>query len=263
NVIVYGNTIDIYTTVETLLSLGIDGSRIHLVQPPLSSTVTCLNNNEIESAVQEALSKAGVSVYYNGILAQWNEGEDPDLITCAAFTTNTKPFKLQCSAFFSFAYRTVDYETFKAINDACLVFDGRLVIDMEFCTNDVSIRAAGPLTKYSRRYYAEEWTHSNFNSKEIGFELAASMVNLLDPTPKPFSKPPEATDRLIPMYTGCTIQGGVLPGGYNYLHISKPEIPIRLDLKLALCDHGEASSQHLVNSHHVKVMVVVFAIRFA
>uniref|UniRef100_A0A8C3JF57 Cilia and flagella associated protein 61 n=1 Tax=Calidris pygmaea TaxID=425635 RepID=A0A8C3JF57_9CHAR len=238
NAIVYGNTMDVYTTVETLLSLGIDGSRIHLVQPPLSSNVTCLNNNEIESAVGEALSKAGVSVYYDSILAQWNEGDDPDLITCAAFTTNRKPFKLQCSAFFSFAYRTVDYETFKAINDACLVFDGRLVIDNEFCTNDVSIRAAGPLTKYSRRYYVGEWTHSNCSSKEIGFELAASMLSLFDPTPKPSSEPPEGTDRLIPMYNNCKIKGGVLPGGYIYLHISKPEIPTRLDLELALCDYG-------------------------
>ncbi|NXF36523.1 CFA61 protein, partial [Nyctibius bracteatus] len=238
NVIVYGNTIDIYTTVETLLSLGINGSRLHLVQPPLSSNVTCLNNNEIESAVQEALAKAGVSVYGDSILAQWSEGDDPDLITCAAFTTNTKPFKLQCSAFFSFAYRTVDYETFKAINDACLVFDGRLVIDTEFCTNDVSIRAAGPLTKFSRRYYADEWTHSNFSSKEIGFELATSVLSLFDPTLKPFSKPPEDLGGLIPMYKGCKIKGGVLPGGYNYLHVSKPEIPIRLDLELALCDHG-------------------------
>lgn len=31
--------------------------------------------------------------------------------------------------------------------------------------------------------------------------------------------------------------GGVLPRGYNYLHISKPEVPIRLDLVLALSDH--------------------------
>lgn len=97
NIIVYGNTIDIYTTVETFLSLGIDGSRIHLVQPPLSSNITCLNNNEIESAVQEALSEAGVSVYYDSILAQWSKGDDPDLITRAAFTTNSKPFQLQCS----------------------------------------------------------------------------------------------------------------------------------------------------------------------
>ncbi|XP_009082023.1 PREDICTED: uncharacterized protein C20orf26 homolog, partial [Acanthisitta chloris] len=238
NVIVYGNTIDIYTTVETLLSLGIDGSRIHLVQPPLSLDVTCLNNANLEKAVWEALSQAGVSVHCDSILAQWGEGNDPDLITYAAFTTGTNPFKLQCSAFFSFAYREVDYETFKAINDAGLVFDGRLVIDAKFHTNDVSIRAAGPLTKFSRRYYRDECTHSNFSSKEIGFELAASMLNLFDPTSLPSAEPPEGPDRLIPMYKGCKVKGGVLPGGYNYLHISKPAIPICLDVELALCDHG-------------------------
>ncbi|NXU47957.1 CFA61 protein, partial [Turnix velox] len=269
NVIVYGNTIDIYTTVETLLSLGIDGSRIYLVQTPLSSNVTCLNNDEIESAVGEALSKAGVSVYYDSILAQWNEGEDPDLITCAAFTTNRKPLKLQCSAFFSFAYRRVDYETFKAINDACLVFDGRLVIDSEFRTNDASIRAAGPLTKYSRRYCAGEWTHSNFNSKEIGFELAASMLNLFDPTCKPFSKPPEGMDRFIPMYKSCIIKGGILPGGYNYLHIYKPEISALLDLELPPCAHGmeiiTGKARHgnyfrmLTNKHDIVESVTCFS----
>lgn len=101
----------------------------------------------------------------------------------------------------------MDYETFKAINDACLVFDGKLVIDTEFRTNDVSIRAAGPLTKYSRRYCVDEWTHSNLNSKEIGAELAAAMLGLFDPVPTPFLKPPEGTDRLIPVYRGCKVKG--------------------------------------------------------
>ncbi|XP_071403684.1 cilia- and flagella-associated protein 61 [Pithys albifrons albifrons] len=238
NVIVYGNTIDIYTTAETLLSLGIDGSHIHLVQPPLGSGLTCLNNAEVEGAVQQALCQAGVALHRDSVLAQWGEGSDPELITWTAFTTATGPLTLQCSAFFSFAYRTVDYETFKAINDACLIFDGRLVIDAQFHTNDGSIRAAGPLTKFSRRYYREEWTHSNFSSKEIGFELAASMLSLFDPTPQPHSKPPEGPDGLIPMYKGCKVKGGVLPGGYNYLHISKPAVPIPLDAELALSDHG-------------------------
>uniref|UniRef100_A0A8B9SD52 Cilia and flagella associated protein 61 n=1 Tax=Apteryx owenii TaxID=8824 RepID=A0A8B9SD52_APTOW len=237
NVIVYGNTIDIYTTVETLLSLGIDGSRIHLVQPPLSSHVTCLNNSAIESAVEEALAQAGVSVYYESILAEWSEGDHPGRMTWASFTTNTKPFKLHCSSFFSFA-QTVDYETFKAINDACLVYDGRLVIDTNFQTNDNSIRAAGPLTKFSNRYFANEWTHSNFSSKEIGFHLAVSMLNLLDPTLEPLSEPQKDVDRLIPLYKGCKIKGGVLPGGYNYLHVSKPEIPMCLDIQLAQPNYG-------------------------
>ncbi|NWT88451.1 CFA61 protein, partial [Lanius ludovicianus] len=237
NVIVYGNTIDIYTAVEALLSLGIDGSRIHLVQAPLSSAGPCLGDAALERTVGEALAGAGVAVHPASVLAQWGQG-DHGLIAWAAFTTATTPLRLQCSAFFSFAYRTVDYETFKAINDACLVFDGRLVIDAKFHTNDVSIRAAGPLTKFSRRYYRDELTHSNFNSKEIGFELAASILSLFDPTPQPSSKPPEGTDRLIPIYRRCKVQAGVLPGGYNYLHVSKPAIPVPLDVEHDPCDHG-------------------------
>ncbi|NXB04019.1 CFA61 protein, partial [Cnemophilus loriae] len=237
NVIVYGNTIDIYTTVETLLSLGIDGSRIHVVQAPLSSAGPCLGAAALERTVREALSGAGVAVHPHSVLAQWGRGEH-GLIAWAAFSTATSPLRLQCSAFFSFAYRTVDYETFKAISNACLVFDGRLVIDAKFHTSDVSIRAAGPLTKFSRRYFRDELTHSNFNSKEIGFELAASMLSLFDPTPQPSSEPPEGSDRLLPIYRRCKVQGGVLPGGYNYLHISKPGIPTPLDVERDPCDPG-------------------------
>ncbi|NWU24699.1 CFA61 protein, partial [Dyaphorophyia castanea] len=237
NVIVYGNTIDIYTTVEALLSLGIDGSRIHLVRAPLSSAGPCLGEAALERSVGEALARAGVAVHPDSVLAQWGRGEH-GLIAWAAFSTATEPLRLQCSAFFSFAYRTVDYETFKAINDACLVFDGRLVIDATFHTNDVSIRAAGPLTKFSRRYYRDELTHSNFNSKEIGFELAASMLSLFDPSPQPSSEPPEGSDKLIPVYRRCKVQGGVLPGGYNYLHVSKPAIPTPSDVEHDPYDHG-------------------------
>ncbi|NXA80728.1 CFA61 protein, partial [Thryothorus ludovicianus] len=237
NIIVYGNTIDIYTTVETLLSLGIDGSRIHLVQAPLSSASPCLGNAALEHTVGEALAEAGVAVHPDSVLAQWGQDEH-GLMAWAAFTTATELLRLQCSAFFSFAYQTLDYETFKAISDACLVFDGRVVIDAKFCTNDASIRAAGPLTKFSRRYFRDELTHSNFNSREIGFDLAASMLSLFDPTPQPSCEPPEDSDRLIPLYKRCKVQGGVLPGGYNYLHISKPRIPMPMDVEHDPCYHG-------------------------
>uniref|UniRef100_A0A8C9NMV8 Cilia and flagella associated protein 61 n=1 Tax=Serinus canaria TaxID=9135 RepID=A0A8C9NMV8_SERCA len=237
NIIVYGNTIDTYTTVEALLSSGIDGSRIHLVRAPLGSASPCLPEAALECVVWEVLAGAGVTVHPDSILAQWGQGHH-GLITWAAFTTASSLLHLQCSAFFSFAYRTLDYDIFKAVSDACLVFDGRVVIDAEFHTNDASIRAAGPLTKFSRRYYRDELTHSNFNSKEIGFELAASMLSLFESAPQPSSAPPEGSDRLIPIYSRCKVQGGVLPGGYNYLHISKPGIPVPLDVELDPCDRG-------------------------
>ncbi|XP_041911065.1 cilia- and flagella-associated protein 61 [Arvicola amphibius] len=237
-VIVYGNTIDAYTTVETLLHTGIKGMCIYLVHPPADSNITCFNNYVIESAVQDALSAAGVTVYKDSLLAQWNDGQDPDPIHSASFTTSTKPFRLECSAFFSFYKKNVDYETFKAFNDACLVYDGRLVIDTTFHTNDIAIRAAGSLTKFSNRYYSNEWTHSNFSSKEIGFQLAAAMLSLFDPTLEPITEPPADLDRLIPMYKGAKIQGGILPGSYHYLHIAKPTIPSPLDVQRSQPDFG-------------------------
>uniref|UniRef100_A0A8C6XLX7 L-amino-acid oxidase n=1 Tax=Naja naja TaxID=35670 RepID=A0A8C6XLX7_NAJNA len=240
NIIVYGNTIDVYTTIESLLSLGISGYCIHLVHPPSNANITSLNNNAIERAIKKALSRSGVTEHHDSLLAQWNDGDYPDPITCASFTTNTKPFHLQCSAFFNFTKRRVDYETFKAVNDACLVYDGRLVIDTNFHTNDASIRAAGPLTKFSNIYYANEWTHSNFSSKEVGFQLAATMLNLFDPTLEPIFEPPEDLDRLIPMYKGCKIQGGILPGKYNYVHVFKPGIPVSLEVQESQPDYGMA-----------------------
>nr|XP_020646236.1 cilia- and flagella-associated protein 61 isoform X4 [Pogona vitticeps] len=146
----------------------------------------------------------------------------------------------QYQAFFNFTNKSVDYDTFKAVNDACLVFDGRLVIDANFHTNDISIRAAGPLTKFSNIYYANEWTHSNFSSKEVGFQLAATMLNLFDPTLEPVFEPTEDVDRLIPIYKGCKVQGGILPGRYNYVHIFKPGIPARLDVQETQPNYGMA-----------------------
>ncbi|XP_004687196.1 PREDICTED: cilia- and flagella-associated protein 61 [Condylura cristata] len=237
-VIVYGNTIDAYTTVETLLHMGVKGSCIYMVQTPATSTITCINNYSVENAVEGALRVAGVTIYHDALLAQWNEGQNPDPIHCACFTTPTKPFRLPCSIFFSFCEKNVDYETFKALNDACLVYDGRLVIDTNFHTNDIAIRAAGTLTKFSNRYYSNDWTHSNFSSKEIGFQLAAAMLNLFDPTLEPIMEPPSDLDRLIPMYKGAKIQGGILPGSYHYLHIAKPAIVTPLEVHRAQSDFG-------------------------
>ncbi|KAB0348484.1 hypothetical protein FD754_013341, partial [Muntiacus muntjak] len=256
NVIIYGNSIDTYTTVETLLNLGIRGSCIHLVQHPPTSIITCINDCAVEGAIEDALQAAGVTVYRDALLAQWNNGLYPDPIHTASFTTPTKPFQLPCSMFFSFLEKNVDYETFKAFNDACLVYDGRLVIDSNFHTNDIAIRAAGPLTKFSNRYYSNEWTHSNFNSKEIGFQLAAVMLKLFDPTLEPVTEPPADLDRLIPMYKGAKIKGGILPGSYHYLHVSKPAIPTPLEVQRAQSDFGsEIVTGNVKNGNYFRIHI--------
>ncbi|CDQ71582.1 unnamed protein product [Oncorhynchus mykiss] len=228
NAIVYGNTIDVYTCVETLLCLDVQGYRIHLVHLPTTegsscSPRSCFSNPTVEKAMKKALEKSGVHVHHNCLLAQMNDGQNPEPITSLSFTSDSQPLRLECSVFMNLSSKGVDYDAFKTINDACLVYDGRLVIDTTFHTNDSTIRAAGPLTKFARRYLADQWSHSSFNSREVGQELAAALLPFFDPTLEPAVNSPADLDRLIPIYTQAKIQGGRLPGGYSYLHATKPE----------------------------------------
>ncbi|XP_030854264.1 cilia- and flagella-associated protein 61 [Strongylocentrotus purpuratus] len=239
--IIYGSSLDAYTAVQTLLALDVPGHRIAMVQPPQRFTVTCFNNPTVHEAVHHSMAQAGVELYQGYYLAQWNDGKGVSgdgEVYCASFTSDTKPLKLECSAFFCYSRKAVDYEAFKAINDSCLVYDGRLVIDALFHTNDLSIRAAGPLTKFQRKYHAEQWTHANFNPKEVGRSLASTMLRLFDPTIENDVAPPPEPHCLIPLYQGAKVQGGVLPGGLHYLHYGKPGLDMPLEVQMAQADYG-------------------------
>ena len=54
----YGNTLEAFSMVQTLLAVGVPGSRVVLVQPPVSIP-TCFNNPFIEDAVLAALKECG------------------------------------------------------------------------------------------------------------------------------------------------------------------------------------------------------------
>ena len=60
--LVYGNTLEAFSMVQTLLAAGLPGSRVVLVQPPVSLP-TCFNNPFIEDAVTAALQECGKSLY--------------------------------------------------------------------------------------------------------------------------------------------------------------------------------------------------------
>ncbi|XP_062323305.1 cilia- and flagella-associated protein 61 [Osmerus eperlanus] len=224
DVVVYGHSLDAYTCVEALLSMRIPGSCIHLVRPP--SEGSCFDGPAVGKAVGKALEKSRVHVHHGCLLAQMNDGRDPEPLTSVSFTTAGDPLLLRCSVFLNLSSKGVDYSAFKAINDACLVYDGHLVIDSTFHTNDSSIRAAGPLTKFARRYHADQWSHSHFSSREVGQELAGALLPLFDPTLEPATNPPADLDRLTPMYQQAKVQGGKLPGRYNYLHVTKPPLQL-------------------------------------
>ncbi|KAL6486664.1 hypothetical protein MHYP_G00060560 [Metynnis hypsauchen] len=222
NAVVYGDSTDVYSCVEMLLCLGVRGSRIHVVHTLADKPTSCFQNPAVDQAVRNALQNKEVNVHHNCLLAQLNDGQHPEPLKAVSFTTDGPPLRLECAVFFSFSYKGVDFDAFKAINDACLVFDGHLVIDTTFYTNDCTIRAAGPLTKFARRYHADQRSYANFNSKEVGQELASVLLPFFDPTLEAPANPTPDLDHLIPTYTQPKTEGGRLPGGYSYLHIRKP-----------------------------------------
>ena len=82
---------------------------------------------------------------------------------------------------------------------------------------------------HNSRYHSENWSHSNFNSKEIGIKLAESLLGLFDPTlegvgetsnvdsttPTPTSLVNEEDEKgkmLIPRYKDAVVELCKLPG---------------------------------------------------
>ena len=59
----YGRTLDAYSAVQSLLSIGLPGSRICFVQPPLKYSITCFNNAQVETTVHQAMEAQGVQIY--------------------------------------------------------------------------------------------------------------------------------------------------------------------------------------------------------
>lgn len=122
NAIVYGNSIDVYTTVETLLSLGIQGSRIHLVLPPRKPSSSCFSDPAVDKAVMTTMEKAKVQVHCNCLLAQMNNGEHPDPLSSVSFTTDTEPLHLQCGVSPIFWWLSKSTGWFHSLSNQLLVF---------------------------------------------------------------------------------------------------------------------------------------------
>lgn len=159
---------------------------------------------------------------------KWNAGHPIHSMKFSKLDSKDQ-FELECCLVLCFYTKDVDYNAFIASNQSSLVFDGRLVIDNTFHTNDSCIRSAGTMTKYKRSYYVDGWTHKCFNSKDVGFDLALKMLEQFDPTITNIEERTEAQELLIPLYKSPKKVYGILPGGLHYLHVSKPGIFIPLE----------------------------------
>ncbi|KAJ3278025.1 hypothetical protein HK104_002732, partial [Borealophlyctis nickersoniae] len=206
--------------------------RIIFVVPPLSLPSTCFDNSVVDEKVQKLLDTLGITVHRDSKLLHWDEDQG----SLSGITIKNKQTRTQTTlpniALFLYAdTKSVAPDTFRCINDSCLVFDGRLVVDKYFRTQDPFIvvndsggeirYAAGSITKYSSKYQTR-WSHELCDSKEVGRKLAELLMPLFDPTCVPLEL--QDTTDLMRFEEAKKIEA-TLPGDLYYFHFDRPRLP--------------------------------------
>jgi hypothetical protein len=217
--LVYGGSIDAYTTVQALLSRGVPAASIVLVTPPMTADddEELFADPAVLSKVEMAVEALGVQLV-GGMRLVGVESDDDGMLCSAMLETEQGSVVAQaCSLLLCAGKREVQRSTFDALNGNSLVYDGRLVVDSHMCTNDKRIYASGVLTKFSRRYRSKV-SMSHVSGRECGAKLAAALLPVLDPLSANSTEPDDA----LPTFEKPKIVGALLPGGLHYLAISQP-----------------------------------------
>ncbi|KAJ3008363.1 UNVERIFIED_CONTAM: hypothetical protein HDU68_003139, partial [Siphonaria sp. JEL0065] len=222
-IVVYGRDLQVFVTVQELIKNGLNPSWIVLVIPPLNKPSGCFDNSVMEAKIIGQVQGAGVKILFDYKVSQW-ESSPSSSLTSVTFMRKSDKLEYKIPEVECFLYadiKSVDPDTFTSINDSCLVFDARLVIDKYFRTQDTYIYAAGSISKYSSKYQTK-WTHTYFDSREVGFKLAETVMPFFDPITIP--KELEDDTRLL-KFTGSKKVFAILPGNLYYFHFDEPRLP--------------------------------------
>ncbi|KAJ3181731.1 hypothetical protein HDU87_000749 [Geranomyces variabilis] len=249
--VVYGRDMQAFAGVEMLLERGVSAHEISLVIPPLRLPMSCFNNAVIDSKVRDVMHALGVNIH-DGYALERIESEYGAVAGVVLQSPSNKPRKLAIRPVHAILYaddRSVAPGTFRVINDSCLVFDGRLVIDKWFSTPDPAVFAAGTVSKYASRYQTT-WEHSLCDSREVGATLGDLMLSRFDQSLEVYKALAEevskdaALDKKAPppsplQFTSAKKTVALLAGDLQYFHFDKPSLASHtLEFRAQQADYG-------------------------
>ena len=222
--VVYGAGVDAYAALAALIARGVAPEKLVLVLPAGAPT-DAFGHAKIGELVAAKLKELGVTIRRNlrlvGLESDDNKALSAALLEQPRASPNAPAnvTALPCTLLVCCAARELDAGLFRAINSNALVYDGRLVVDSRFRTNDHAIFAAGAPTKFSRRY-AGAPPMGAVSGREAGAKLALSLLATLDPlSPAP---PSDEEGGGVPEFAAPVAEAATLPGGLHYLHVAAP-----------------------------------------
>ncbi|KAJ8719534.1 hypothetical protein PYW08_011709 [Mythimna loreyi] len=184
-IIVYGATIQAYLCINALLEIKVLPEHIIFIEPfPFEDTtkarVPVFDNFNVDQTVINILDTLKIKVYRSFYFKSWSVSVD-NTITHADFLSYADYMNLECNALFYYGRRGVNMRAFIAIHKSGLAYDGGVIVDHDCRTLDPSVYAAGPCTRYHKRYYGDARSHKYYDRYELGQKLGTRIRNQLDP----------------------------------------------------------------------------------
>jgi len=268
-VLVYGTGMEALSAVNTLLEADVRPQNIQLLRKgPQPEDGSLLGNPFIDESVLGQLQNLGVRVHHSHEIVSVEERETGGVTAYFRETGNKQqdPVPVDCTLLVCADQPDVDQDLFQAVNGSGLVYDGRLVVDLRFCTTDPSIYGGGSLCKFSRRY-RNAATLENFNSREVGARLAQSVLQVVDPLSADTSPPTEVPTFRLPR-ARCASVPSANGRPLYYVRIELPLLPdkvrnlvTKLDAEsgdtgyscLQVDSHGRVASFSYLGSEPVEV----------
>jgi len=192
-IVVYGSVFQGLNAVGRLLKYGIDPSLITIVL--ITKLAKAFDGEDMLSHVAtQGLQASGVTCYFNskvldvalsnaklldGVLIETITEPHPDDLTPKVVKSE---HHLSCGTLLCCTELSCELDTFTAVNESGLIFDGGLIVDNDCRTIDPYIFAIGQFTRLSK-IYKHITSHSNYNSREMGIFCALKIIELyIDPT---------------------------------------------------------------------------------
>jgi hypothetical protein len=219
SVVVYGDTFEAMGAPRALVAAGVAPSAIHRVSPASRTDgrgVSALVASaaaatpglgpetlvaEGQPATREGLTFAGAEPLDVGARAYFRGETDDDVVAIDA------EFVVTCDE------GDVDPATFRCLNDAGIVFDGNVVVDAAFRTNDPDVYAGGDVAKFSRRLGLDVAQTTHRDPMEVGRKLADAIIA-------------RATGRRMPTtapeLVGARAECATFPGGARFARAAAP-----------------------------------------
>eukprot|EP00397_Hematodinium_sp_SG-2012_P001935 GEMP01001940.1.p1 GENE.GEMP01001940.1~~GEMP01001940.1.p1 ORF type:complete len:1503 (+),score=407.10 GEMP01001940.1:185-4693(+) len=264
--VVYGRSLDAYCVVQGLLARKVPPPKILMVLPPkqtgAAASTDAFHVKEVEDTIHAILQTMRIKVFdgYELLGVQRDNRdrlkalilrEHPDAAGLLTQDTADKgkndrgkmePFSggedqriLSCRIVITADKQNADPDIFNAVHNNGLVYDGRLIVDHNFCTTDPAIYAAGSLCEFTRRYRTagtdfHALRHDQYNGREVGAKVASGLLRTLDPVNNVVlafggSRPDGAMlssqepVNELPQFYMPIARGGLLPGYLHYYHI--------------------------------------------